>query len=462
MKFDNQQALDFLKTLTGRAKPVVTFQTFDDNKERGDRFLAEHRHGELPGSLYQYLKRRNQDKGAGVFVMVNEGDGLGRKTENVTKVRALFLDTDGAPMEPARDALRPHIIVESSPGKFHLYWKVDDCPRERFTVLQKAIALRFGGDVSVSDLPRVMRLPGFYHQKGEPVMTRLVKAEDFPSYKVAQIIEGLGLGDGAETEAAKPATSLSVVARADGNKWEYVDKATGEIFDLQAWVVRHPDFRIATALRENAPSHVLNSSLQDGKQHILCPFDHEHTAQGDANGTYAVDGESVKRSSGFVVHCCHAHCANRDRLDFIKEMLAKGWIPLSALIDPRFLADERRPKKVYHPGDELQKHPGFLQLSPTERGHFMYLFEHVGCFIETGGSVPDDNKTICRHLGIVVSEWEELRELFIEVGLCRVADRRLVADLIANEDASATRAYNASIRKARAGGSKTQGTQAPA
>lgn len=454
MKFDNQQALDFLKTLTGRAKPVVTFQTFDDNKERGDRFLAEHRHGELPGSLYQYLKRRNQDKGAGVFVMVNEGDGLGRKTENVTKVRALFLDTDGAPMEPARDALRPHIIVESSPGKFHLYWKVDDCPRERFTVLQKAIALRFGGDVSVSDLPRVMRLPGFYHQKGDPVMTQLIEAKDFPPYSVSEVIQGLGLDivSSTVTPAEEKPEPLTVIAGT--SQFEALDTSTGEVVDLHAWAVRHPDFKIASALREYAPQVVQGPSRGE-KQHIVCPFDEEHTETG-GSGTYVVDGTAAKGTKGFVIHCCHAHCADRDRLLFVREMLLKGWLPLDAMTDPRFLADMRRPPKVYYPGAEYQKHPGFLQLSQSQKGQFLNLFMHIGMFIEAGATVPDTPRTICRYLGIGEPEWIELRGLFLEVGLCHMDTGRLVADLMADEDASAFKAYNASIRRSRGGGAKTQ------
>lgn len=461
MRFDNQQALDFLKTLTGSSEPVVTFQTFDDNKKRGDRFLAEHRHGKLPGSLFQYLKRRNRDKGAGVFVMINEGDGKGRKTENVTKVRALFLDLDGAPMEPARDALRPHIIVESSPGKFHLYWKVDDCPRERFTALQKAIALRFGGDVSVSDLPRVMRLPGFFHQKGDSVMTKLIEAKDFPPYSVAEVIQGLGLDTAALTMAPAEEKPVTPTVLAGASPFEVVDTSTGEVVSLRAWAVKHPDFMIATALLEYAPQILQGPSI-DGRQHIACPFEEEHTEPG-GSGTYVVDGTAAKGTKGFAIHCCHAHCADRDRLDFIKKMILTDWFPLSALTDPRFLADKRRPKQHYHPGEKLQKHPGFLQLSPKERGWYLYLFEQVGCYIETGGSVPDQPRVICRHLAIEEPEWSKLRGLFLEVGLCRVDTGRLVADLFAEEDARAVKAYNDAIRKARAGGSKTQAeTQAPA
>lgn len=61
--------------------------------------------------------------------------------------------------------LQPSFVVESSPGKYHVYWLIDDCSLDKFSDYQKALAETFGGDPSVTDLPRVMRVPGFLHQK---------------------------------------------------------------------------------------------------------------------------------------------------------------------------------------------------------------------------------------------------------------------------------------------------------
>jgi hypothetical protein len=36
------------------------------------------------------------------------------------------------------------------------------------------LAKQFNSDLSVKDLARVMRLPGFWHQKGDPFQTRIV------------------------------------------------------------------------------------------------------------------------------------------------------------------------------------------------------------------------------------------------------------------------------------------------
>jgi len=182
-----QQAQAFLALLAG--DEAVTFQTFDEGATQNPR-PARILHGNLEehGATLASLNAQ----GAGVFVMVNRGDGLGRKAENVTTIRALFVDLDGAPLEPVLACgLDPHIVIESSPARYHAYWLADDCQLDRFTPLQAAIAAKFNGDRVVKDLPRVMRLPGFWHQKGEPFQTRIINQNPVAPYAVADLIERL-------------------------------------------------------------------------------------------------------------------------------------------------------------------------------------------------------------------------------------------------------------------------------
>jgi putative DNA primase/helicase len=167
---DLEQARTFLALLDPEAESF-TFQTFDDSPAKS-RSLAKVWHGSLEELAESLVKL--QQAGAGVFVTVNETDGQGRKATNIVRVRAVFVDLDGAPVQPVMDCpLAPHIVVESSPGKYHAYWRVDALPLDQFGPIQKAIAARFGGDPSVHDLPRVMRLPGFWHQKGAPSVSRI-------------------------------------------------------------------------------------------------------------------------------------------------------------------------------------------------------------------------------------------------------------------------------------------------
>jgi predicted P-loop ATPase len=195
----------FLSALD-RAAERFTFQTFDDDpasrKERAEKNKERKKQGKPPlkdpfarkwhGSLGKYwdnLAGLNQ-RGAGVFVTVCETDFEGREEKNITRVRALFIDLDGKPL-PGSFHCQPHIIVESSPGRWHVYWLVKDCERNKFEALQKRLIDTYGSDESVHDLPRVMRMPGFFHRKGEPFLTRLIEAHDHAAYTIRDFTVGL-------------------------------------------------------------------------------------------------------------------------------------------------------------------------------------------------------------------------------------------------------------------------------
>ena len=114
---DLDEAKRFLRCLDPEARSF-TFQTFDDYEPKDSRLART-----LRGTLAEHadtlcdLNRR----GAGVCVAVNINDGRGRARPNITSVRALFLDLDGAPPEPVRECpLRPHIQVENLPRAFSL------------------------------------------------------------------------------------------------------------------------------------------------------------------------------------------------------------------------------------------------------------------------------------------------------------------------------------------------------
>lgn len=174
------EAHKFLKLLDPLG--VFTFQTFDDDAARKDPRLNRVLHGTLAQHADELIKLNA--RGAGVFAMVNRGDGVVHPNErtcrakaSVVAVRALFADLDGAPLEPVLAAMQPDIVVESSPGRWHCYWLTEDCPLDDFKRRQKQIAAKFGSDPAVNDLPRVMRLPGFLHLKKEPFLTRVICPE---------------------------------------------------------------------------------------------------------------------------------------------------------------------------------------------------------------------------------------------------------------------------------------------
>ena len=184
---DMHQAEAFLNALDFLALQWC-FQTFDDGPEKRGH-LARTQHGTLQ-ELAPRLRALNA-QGAGVFVTVNEvAPGKPRMTENIKRVRAVFADFDDASRDNLAAlkcvALEPSILVESSPGKFHAYWLVNDMEPKDFTPLQQAIAEKLGTDSKVKDLPRVMRVPGFMHKKGAPELVKLLPASD-KTYTMAEL-----------------------------------------------------------------------------------------------------------------------------------------------------------------------------------------------------------------------------------------------------------------------------------
>ncbi|MGH8118340.1 MAG: DNA-primase RepB domain-containing protein [Rhodanobacteraceae bacterium] len=184
----------------------VTFQTFGEGTATGARGLIRTLHGTL--AEHRETLAALNSRGAGIFWTVNATDGKGRKASNVRRVRALFVDLDGAPVEPVQSApLPPHAIVESSPGRWHAYWRISDCGLGDFTPMQKALATRFNADPKVFDLPRVLRLPGFLHHKSEPFLSHIVTRREIAPYTLAEFRAAFGFGDVMPAPRALPRPS---------------------------------------------------------------------------------------------------------------------------------------------------------------------------------------------------------------------------------------------------------------
>ncbi|MCB1966627.1 MAG: hypothetical protein KDI64_11470 [Candidatus Accumulibacter sp.] len=234
MRPDLVQAQAFLTALDEGAASW-SFQTFsDDGSGRGELVRLLHGSLEKHGATLEQLN----DKGAGIFVTVNETDGRGRTKGNITRGRALFVDLDGAPIEPVLDSpAPPHIVVESSPNRYHAYWRVVDCPPTACEPALKELIRRFDGDPACSDRSRVLRLPGFLHRKREPFMVRVIGLEP-GQYQLSE------LGIVLPTEEVQKATDVIFRALPCSSVGEalprFLPRSLGQrnkcLFDLARWL----------------------------------------------------------------------------------------------------------------------------------------------------------------------------------------------------------------------------------
>jgi hypothetical protein len=212
-KPDLKEAEQFLNTLDPGAdsrslfsdyKDGFTFQTFDDvevgGKKRKDGSLARVFHGTLEEYSAELI-RLNSRK-AGIFITVNETDGAGRTLANIIKRRTVWIDDDtGANVELP---IQPHIVVASSPNKYHKYFLVDNLTEEQRVGIQNALIAKFGSDPGVKDLARVLRLPGFWHNKGEPFQVKILEINNVPHYSAEELMATIGyIPDSAMKSVAK-------------------------------------------------------------------------------------------------------------------------------------------------------------------------------------------------------------------------------------------------------------------
>ena len=159
-------------------------------------------HDSLEGAWKRLLSYNR--RGYGIFVSVNETDFKGRKTENIVRVRAVFQELDAMKMA-ARNAehaafirdvcalpasLPPSIEIESSPGNRHNWLLCDGLSFEDYAAVQNRLIKDHASDKDAKDLPRVLRVPGFFHCKNEPVMVRLLGG-DGRRYSRDEIIAAL-------------------------------------------------------------------------------------------------------------------------------------------------------------------------------------------------------------------------------------------------------------------------------
>lgn len=206
IKQNKDEAKRFIEAIHGSMDATVTFQTFDDQK--AGRVEPEVIHGTLEDHWARLVRLNNA--GAGIFVMVNPGDGKRRKEANVTAVNSVFLDLDGNDPLRLRDChLQPHVITLTSIDKegrkhFQAFWKLNPVPingdlaerKDEFRRVQSAMCHHFDGDPAITkDLNRVMRVPGFLHQKFDPQVCQIVQVNSHEPYEYSEIKEWLGVKD---------------------------------------------------------------------------------------------------------------------------------------------------------------------------------------------------------------------------------------------------------------------------
>ncbi|RLD68142.1 MAG: hypothetical protein DRI98_12125, partial [Bacteroidetes bacterium] len=70
--------------------------------------------------------------------------------------------------------LEPNIVVQSSPGKYHYYWLTDTDNGKEYEAVLRGMVKKYHADPACTDMTRIMRLPGFRHNKSGKIVTAII------------------------------------------------------------------------------------------------------------------------------------------------------------------------------------------------------------------------------------------------------------------------------------------------
>lgn len=169
-------ASDFVSHFTG----FEIYATVPDSGEGG--FF--HYHESLANA--EPSLRADNAQGRGVFFTVNDLDcalDLGRKRTKkmFVRARAVWVEDDQRHIGPRADwPIPPNLIVNSSPGKYHYYWLTTCGDAGEWEAVMARMVRDHGCDNQARDLARVLRLPGFMHQKAEPHLVTFAEGRAEP------------------------------------------------------------------------------------------------------------------------------------------------------------------------------------------------------------------------------------------------------------------------------------------
>ncbi|MBV9249947.1 MAG: hypothetical protein JO227_11965 [Acetobacteraceae bacterium] len=139
-----------------------------------------------------------------IYISMNSvhQNAQGRKKSDIAQIRHVYLDfdIDGTHavqrMMARSDMPMPNHLIESSPGKWQVIWRVEGFGATQAEELMRGMVREFGADPAATDVARVLRLPGYLSHKYEQprfvtvqnLSTEVYSPSRFPNFALNQAV----------------------------------------------------------------------------------------------------------------------------------------------------------------------------------------------------------------------------------------------------------------------------------
>lgn len=200
----------------------------------------------------EWLTERNQ-AGFDIYVGMNAlKDGAYSRTKrDIHEIRHVYLDLDYRGPEALKriqnsdDVPKPNFVLDTSPGKHQVVWKVEGVTPQEAEDLQQRMAHEFGADTAATDVSRVLRLPGFANRKyGHECVVQVTKHFD-KTYNLRDFKLASGPAKGDRNPEQKPPRlggTRETLTQSERD-WAYAKRALARGDDPEEIIRRIVDYR---------------------------------------------------------------------------------------------------------------------------------------------------------------------------------------------------------------------------
>jgi DNA primase RepB-like protein len=203
---------------------------------------------------FQAWLRYKNANGADIYLGMNalRHNASTRTKDDIESISHVYLDLDhpGAvsieALENSDVVPRPNYVLNTSPKKFQVIWKVEEMTIEEAEALNYAMVREFDGDPAATDSTRVLRLPGFANKKYEADFYVQAHTESKQTYHLHDFKLKFGSQDAPrhhrEEVDRKQSASSSTLSQSE-HDWAYAKRALARGDDHEEVIRRIADYR---------------------------------------------------------------------------------------------------------------------------------------------------------------------------------------------------------------------------
>ena len=195
-----------------------------------------------------------------------------RTKDDIEKISHVYLDLDQggtASLEALENSAlvpRPNYVLNTSPEKFQVVWKVEGMTIEEAEALNRAMVREFDGDPAATDSTRVLRLPGFANKKYEADFYVQARAESTQTYHLRDFklqIDSQDAPRHQHEEVGPQAICLQTNALSQSeHDWAYAKRALARGDDPEEVIRRIADYR---ANDKHDPAYYARHTVEKAK-----------------------------------------------------------------------------------------------------------------------------------------------------------------------------------------------------